>query len=132
MLAAVVLLAVCRPARRWAWRALRGGVNAGLFLLALAVERHFARATRPQPGAPPLRDPLPPLSPAGHTWRVEVFLAWRGRTARLTAGLITGPWDNATDMEAEAMTRWVAVHGYPTTGTLCARARPVLTQRKAA
>jgi len=131
-LALAVLMALCRPARRLTWLALRGIVGAILTVLAVAIERRRAGTTATRPAGPPLRDPLPPLSPAGHTWRVEVFVTHRGRTAPLTCGVITGPWPTAADIEAEAMTRWVAVHGWPTVGTLCARARPVLTRGRAA
>lgn len=122
------LLVFVPPARAAAWNVVRNIAGLPLAAVAEVVERRRHRSASSAPSGPPLQDPMPPLSPAGHTWQVILYVSHAGRTARLTAGVVTGPWPTAGEMEEEAMARWVATHGYPRVGKLCAKARAVPAQ----
>jgi len=133
VVAAAVVMAVCPPAGRLAVRALRAAAAVPLIALAEVVERRRAQRVPLAPTRPAVSPSRPAPQPGpGHTWRVSLYLAHRGRAARLTSGVVTGPWTAAADVEAETLRRFIDAHGLPSTGTLCARAQPVLTHGRAA
>ncbi len=130
---AAAVMAVCPPAARLAWSALRAVVSVPLIAAAEVVERRRARRVPPaptRPAVPPARPAAPPA--AERSWRVSLYVAHHGRAARLTSGVVTGPWTAAADVEAETLRRFIDAHGLPGTGILCAKARRVLAPGRAA
>lgn len=104
-------LAASSAARRVVWLVLRNVAGGLVVLVAYAVERRRRPAVR--------------SLPSGHAWRCTVYLAYGGKVRPLSSAVITGPWVTSAEVEREAMARWVAAVGWPSAGTLCARAEPV-------
>jgi hypothetical protein len=110
-LAAALLLVLCRPARRLTWRAVRGTIGGLLAIAAEVLERRRSReltSAPHQPAARPARQP-PPVPRA---WRVRLSTRVDGFVVPLAEGDVVGPWRDAAEVRAEALTR-LAEAGWP-------------------
>jgi hypothetical protein len=60
---------------------------------------------------------------AARTWTVTLYATVGGRNHVIGRSPITGYWRSAAELQEDTMRRYVAAHGYPPAGTLCAQAR---------
>jgi hypothetical protein len=113
-----LVLALCWAPSRVATLAV-ARVLGGLALLPLAELAERRRLERRLESAP--GQPAPVRTTA---WFVTLELRTpTGRLAQqLGAGLVRGSWLTATEVEHETLRRWLARHGMPAAGRLCARA----------
>jgi hypothetical protein len=129
-LAAALLLALWRPARRLAWLAVRATIGGLLALAAMAVEQHRTRRELPpaphQPAACPDAHTTRQPPPVPQRWRVRLSTRVDGFVVTLADGIVVGPWRNAAEVRAEALARLAEATGAPSE-RVYAEAWPVAT-----
>ncbi len=127
---AAITTAVCPPAARLAWSALRAVVSVPLIALAEVVERRRARRAPPTPPRPAVPPARPTPQPATERrWHVRLSTRINGQLVTLADGEVAGPW--APAVRAEALARWAEATGQPAS-RIYAQAWPVLTRGRAA
>lgn len=104
----LMLAAMWKPTRQYAWRAVR-------FVARYAWRRWRQRTAKPSTDVV--------TSAPARTWHVDLFALAGGATTVLGTATVAGVWPTASAVEAEAIQAYVAAKGLPAGATVTCQAR---------